>query len=401
MNIVFKEIKFHKIRFFLASTGIGLLIMMVISMDAIYKGMMRDAICYIKATEANIWVCQKNKRGPFVDSSMMPADVVNKISSIQGVREANPIIYRVFTTRVKHEVKRFGIIGYDLDKGGGPLQLIEGRKIVRDRKEIVVDELLGLKIGQKVPIRDDLFEIVGITKGMCFTADIPLVFISLRDAQNTLLKKDFEKNKKDRKQKQFVLIEGFKKFMPFISPEAEKEIQGLASNSNMINAVFVTLSPGYDPYEMARKIIRWEELSALTQGKEIELILNTVMKGAKEQMGMFRTMLIVAAGVIVAMILFASTVENTKEIAILKVIGIPNSTIVGMIIQQAALIGIIGNIVGFILIFLMKSEFPMPLSICFEDVAALFTTIIIVCIVSSLLGVTRALKIDPMAALGR
>lgn len=401
MNIVFKEIKFHKLRFFLASMGIGLLIMMVISMDAIYKGMLRDATCYIKATDADVWVCQKNKRCPFVDSSMLPASVVDKISSIQGVRKVNPIIYRVFTTSINGKAKRFGIIGYDLDKDGGPLQLIEGRKIARERKEIVVDELLGLKIGQKIPIRDDVFEIVGITKGMCFTADIPLVFISLKDVQNTLFKKDFEKNKKDRKQRQIVLMEGFKKFMPFISPEVEKEIRSLASNSNWINAVFVTLIPGYDLREIVQKIRKWDELSALTQEEVIEPILNTVMRGAKEQMGMFRTLLIVSAGVIVAMILFASTIEKTKEIAILKVIGIPNGKIAGMIIQHAVLIGIIGNIVGFILISLMKSEFPMPLSICFEDVVSLFTTIIIVCIISSLLGVTRALKIDPMIALGR
>jgi len=401
MNIVLKEIKFNKVRFFLVSIGIGLLIMMVISMDAIYKGMLRDATCYIKTTGTDIWVSQKNKRGPFVDSSMIPASIVDKISSIQGVREASPIIYRVFTTRVNGELKRFGIIGYDLDKNGGPLQLIEGRKIIRNCKKIVVDKLLGLKIGQKVPIKDEFFEVVGITKGMCFTADIPLVFISLEDAQNTLFRKEFEKDKKDRRQKQAVLVEEFRKSMPFISEDTRGEIINLASNSNMINAVSVTLIPGYNPYRIVQKIIRWEELSALTKEEEISLILNTVMKGAKEQMGMFRTMLIVSAGVIVAMILFASTIEKTKEIAILKVIGFSKRKIVGMIIQQAILIGIIGNIVGFILISLMKSKFPMPLSICFEDVATLFTTIIIVCIISSLLGVSQALKIDPMIALGR
>jgi putative ABC transport system permease protein len=94
------------------------------------------------------------------------------------------------------------------------------------------------------------------------------------------------------------------------------------------------------------------------------------------------------------------TMEKLKQIATLKLIGAPDRTIVGLIVQQALILGISGLAIGLALIFLVKDSFPRR--VVLEPFNALVLTgiILMVCLVASGLGVRAALKVDPATALG-
>jgi putative ABC transport system permease protein len=142
-------------------------------------------------------------------------------------------------------------------------------------------------------------------------------------------------------------------------------------------------------------------LDARTQDEEINLILSGEFRRRQDQLLMFKVMLMIISGVIVMLITFTNTIEKSKDIAILKVLGTPTRIIIGMIIQEAILIGIIGAIVGSILINLMEPRFPMPLALRTGDIVVVFIGALVLCAMGSLLAVRRALSIDPMVAMGR
>jgi len=67
---------------------------------------------------------------------------------------------------------------------------------------------------------------------------------------------------------------------------------------------------------------------------------------ASKQIGMFTVILLVVSIVIIAMIIYNMTVEKIKEIAVMKLIGIPNKLIIKMIIQETVLLGVLAFISG-------------------------------------------------------
>jgi putative ABC transport system permease protein len=89
-----------------------------------------------------------------------------------------------------------------------------------------------------------------------------------------------------------------------------------------------------------------------------------------------------------------------KEIATLKLIGAPDRTIVGLIVQQALAMGAIGFLFGTIFIALIKDNFPRRVLMQPEDALALGAVVMVVCLIASGLGVRLALKVDPATALG-
>jgi putative ABC transport system permease protein len=92
--------------------------------------------------------------------------------------------------------------------------------------------------------------------------------------------------------------------------------------------------------------------------------------------------------------------EKLRQIAMLKLIGAPDRTIVGMIVQQALALGLTGFGFGALLIANVKDYFPRRVVLEPDNVLALGGVVILVCLIASTLGVRVALKADPATALG-
>ena len=63
------------------------------------------------------------------------------------------------------------------------------------------------------------------------------------------------------------------------------------------------------------------------------------MDKARRQIGLFRVLLIIISTIIMALILYTLTLDKIHDIALLKLMGARNSVIVGLILQQALLLG--------------------------------------------------------------
>ena len=145
---------------------------------------------------------------------------------------------------------------------------------------------------------------------------------------------------------------------------------------------------------------KWRAWRAMSEAEQEDILMQSVVERARKQIGLFTAILLVVSAVIIALILYTMTMDKIREIATLKLIGAPDRTIIGLILQQALAMGLIGFGLGALLITAIKDYFPRRVVLQPEDGLALATAVILVCIVASGLGVRLALKVDPATALG-
>jgi putative ABC transport system permease protein len=185
-------------------------------------------------------------------------------------------------------------------------------------------------------------------------------------------------------------------------PAARRELaRGAAgASSDIVNAVIARLNPDVSATSIAESVRRWKHLTALTQLEQETILLRSVVERARRQIGLFTSILLTVSTVVIALIIYTLTIDKLKEIATLKLIGAPDRTIIGLIVQQALAMGVIGFLFGAILIGLIKDYFPRRVLLQPEDAFGLGAVVLVVCLLASGLGVRLALKVDPAAALG-
>jgi len=136
----------------------------------------------------------------------------------------------------------------------------------------------------------------------------------------------------------------------------------------------------------------------LTQAQQEALTMFVIEKNM-QQIKMFTVLLVSVSGVILALIVYTLTMDKIRSIATLKLIGAPDRTIVGLIVQQSLSMGIGGFFLGLGLVLQFKDYFPRRVVLVPDIVAALFVVTIVVCLAASSLGVRLAIKTDPATAL--
>lgn len=175
---------------------------------------------------------------------------------------------------------------------------------------------------------------------------------------------------------------------------------GLLESADTVAAVIARLEPTADAQDVAQNVRQWKHLGALTQAEQEAILIGSVVDRAKRQIGLFLGILLTVSAVVIALIIYTMTMEKLKQIATLKLIGAPDRTIIGLIVQQSLALGIAGWSFGLVLILLIKDFFPRRVVLEPINVAALAGIIIVVCIAASGLGVRAALKVDPATAIG-
>ncbi len=257
------------------------------------------------------------------------------------------------------------VVGSEIGRIGGPPHIVEGRPITRNRYEAVADIGAGLSIGEQIKLGRDTFTIVGLTRNLVASGGDPVVFMTLRDAQKL----------------QFDLT-------PAAARRELARNSGSTGTIDTANAVLVQLLPGITPDQFAAEAIRWKHLGALTQEQQETILSRSVIERARRQSGLFTSLLLIVSTVVIGLIIYTMTIDKKKSIATLKLIGAPDSRIVGLIVQQALAMGVISFAVGAALINAAQGYFPRRVVLEPSDAALLFGIVLLVCrLIASALGV--------------
>jgi len=376
VNLAFRDIRHTLGRFLLTCLGLSLLLGVVLSMIGIYRGLVDDALVLARSPGVDLWVVESGTRGPFAESSRIPGDTREAIARLHGVSAAGAVTYQSAEAQQARGKLRLYVVGFEPGRPGGPQRLVAGRPITRSHYEMIADQRTGLRIGERIRLGRDTFTVVGLTNGQVASGGDPVVYITLHDSQSL----------------QFELAP------PAVRREQARGVS--VTSTDTVNAVLARIASRVPAEQVAEQVTRWKHLAAMTQTGQEEILLRSVVAQARKQIGLFTGILLVVSAVIIALIVYTMTMDKLREIATLKLIGAPDRTIIGLIVQQALAMGVIGFGTGALLISQVKDYFPRRVILQPQDGLVLALIVIVVCVLASGLGVRLALKVDPATALG-
>ena len=381
-------------KFALTGMGLGLLIGVTLTMAGVYRGMVDDAKALLSNSGADVWVVQKDTLGPYAEPSTIKDDVVRSLLGMPGVARAANVTYFTMQVRQGGRDTRAMVVGIESGQPGEPTQLMAGRYMTRSHYEAVADIKTGFSIGDRIGIRRHDYTVVGLTQRMVSSGGDPMVFISLKDAQDAQFLKDNDAILNDRLRTAA---------NPSINrpgvPGILDAVQATQTNSHNVNAVLVQVDATDTATEVAQSIRRWKHLEAFTrEGMEEILVVKLIATSAK-QIGMFLVILAIVSAAIVAFIIYTMTLGKIREIAVLKLIGTRNSTIAWMILQQALGLGLIGFVVGKLAATIWAPVFPKFVLLEQGDAITGFAVTMLICALASTLAIRVALAVDPAEAI--
>jgi putative ABC transport system permease protein len=379
INLAKRDIEHTLSKFIVTAMGVGMLLGIVLIMIGVYRGLIFEAEILLNDINADLWIVQENTMGPFAESSRVYEDMKDIIYVMNGIDKSGAITFQNIQLPHKDKPVRVVAVGYDIYGSINPInpqRIISGRNMKNDRYEIVVTDKTGFKVDDKIKLGRNSYTVVGVTHNTTSNSGDPLVYLSLKDAQEL-------------------------QFLYSNKEIQNNEARGVKnSESHMVNAIIATVKNGVDINEVAQDIKKWQHKSVYTAQQQKEILTKNVVEKSAKQIGLFTVILVIVSTIIIALIIYTMTLEKMKEISIMKLMGLPNSLIVSMIVKETLLLGIFAFIFGNIFSHLTYDKFPKRIVLEIPDAFMLFGVIIMASILASFIGVKKVISADPAAAIG-
>lgn len=401
MNLAIRDVRRHLGRFLGTGVGLGLLLSVVMAMQGIYAGMVDDATILTRAMGADLWLVQRDTRGPFAESSRLDRSVEARAAAVPGVRAARPYSYQVIQRDHQGEVIRIALVGLGWpDDRGRSVPLVRGRRLEQGHGEIIVDASLKLELGTTLELAGEPYRVVGLTKNALTSGGDSVAFMSAADAELIALDQPAEATILERAR----VVERLRRTdlgrgQPgLLDLATDPRWRAPAVATPPIAAVLVEVEPHLR--SRARATLEgWGDVSVYSQAEEETLLLGGVVERARMQIGLFTVILTLTAGVIVMMVIYNLTLEKTHDLAVLKLMGAPRPRLLGLVLQQAWLLGAIAYLVTLVM---SEAAFPhFPRRVLITPMITALAPVVTMTVVSlaSLLGLSHVLGIDPARAL--
>jgi putative ABC transport system permease protein len=321
----------------------------------------------------------------------------DRIKAVPGVAGSRAFVSH--TIQREHEGKPLRIVVQGLawpeDKGDW-LPIVAGRPLRAAHYEMVADRILGLGVGEKVVLGKDTYTVVGLTAGMIGQSGDGLAFFTARDALNIQFDLRGEAVRLEKAARRARVAQSFDTTNPFLTEKSQGESASLPGIPRpMISAVLASVRPGTDAESVKRIISGWPDVTVYSTEEQKELLLKGTVDRARRQLGLFRALLIIISAIIMALIIYTLTLDKVHDIAMLKLMGARNRVILSLILQQALILGFFGYILAYYIGTWIFPNFPRRVIVVQEDLISLGGIVLVISVVSSLLGIWKAMKVQP------
>jgi len=213
----------------------------------------------------------------------------------------------------------------------------------------LVQPAFGLRLGGTVDLGEGQpFTIVGTLDDSTMLGGIPNVFISVDDLQKVAFK-----------------------------------------GAPVITSVAVTGTPGQVPGDL-KVVSRPDAHSDLIRP----------LGSAKNTIFTMSILLWVVAGCIIGSVIYISALERLRDFAVFKAIGISTGWVFGGLIIQAVALSLVSSAAAIGLGFLLAPRLSVPVTLPVAVIALVPITAIVVSVLGTLAGASRAVRVDPALAFG-
>ncbi|MBT8206985.1 MAG: ABC transporter permease [Acidimicrobiia bacterium] len=398
MNLAIRDVRYKLGRFLLTAVGLGLLLMIVMGMGGIYEGIVADATLLVDELDADLWIVQRNTRGPFAELSRVPSNVEDRARAVPGVADARRFVTHTIQREHRDRPLRMAIVGlaWPVDRGEW-LPIIAGRSLAQGHYEIVADQTLGLAVGDRIELGKDEYRIVGITRNMLSSGGDGLAFMTIADSQAVQFDAVGEATRLERagrrgraQQSDIGLTQ------PGLLERADLPASGIpVLGPPMVSAVLVRLTPGTDVESVRSTMNGWPDVTVYTADEQRDLLLRGPVDRARRQIGLFRVLLVAISAIVMSLILYTMTLDKLHDIALLKLMGAKDRMILGLVLQEAFLLGGIAYVLAFFLGERVYPFFPRRVIITNDMLMWLSFAVAVLCVAGSSLGIWKAMRVQP------
>ncbi len=398
MNLAIRDVQNDLSRFALTAVGLGLLLTIVLAMTGIYNGILQDATALPDSLGCDLWVVQRNTRGPFAELSRISPDLEDRARAVPGVRAARSYVSHTIQRELPTgKPIRFTAVGLSWpDDRGERLAIVDGRALSQPHFECIVDRSLGLSLGARLTLGRDVYEVVGITEGLLASGGDPAVFFTRSDAQAIQYDQSNEAIRLDRESRTRRFNESSLKNNEALRRRSlEANVSSPALGPPPIAAVLIDVMPGIDPEDVRSQLEEWRDITVYTQEQQDELILGGVVEKTKKQIGLFRGLLVIISAILMSLIIYTMTVDKIHSIALLKLLGAKPQVILGMILQEALLLGGIAYAIAILIGNATFHLFPRRVVVGNEHRLTLLGIVFAISVAASIIGMRKALAADP------
>jgi putative ABC transport system permease protein len=402
MNLAVRDIRHNAGRFVFTTVGIGMLLMIVMGMGGIYRGLIHEATLLVDRVGADLWIVQGRTRGPFAEISRLPATLEDRVRAVPGVAQARRFVSHTIQRDLDGQPLRMVVQGLSWPEDRGEwVPLVAGRALRQAHYEMIADQSLKLPLGSSIPLGKDVYQVVGLTRGMVGSGGDGLTFFTVSDAMAIQFDQPAEATRLERAARR-ARVENIDlgRLQPLLLDRAAGLARGIpALAPPQVSAVLVTLQPGADAAAVRRTLGTWPDITVYSTQEQKDLLLSGMVDKARRQLGLFRVLLIIISTIIIALIIYTLTLDKIRDIALLKLIGARNGVIGGLILQQALLMGAFGYGLAWWIGQYAFPHFPRLVLIESSDLVSLAMIVVVISTLASLLGIWKAMNVEPNTVL--
>ncbi len=362
-SLVFSNFLHRPARTIASVFGISIGVLLIVFTVGISNGTMRERAKRAENINAELIFCRAGSVCFMGNSSFnLEISEAKKIEQVDGVKTVEPIGQTLVASKDTRMGERF-LDGVRFDSYAPlvGLRLIDGRVFNAGAKEALIDtgfqEQNEYKIGDTLSLWEQDFEIVGTYEPAAGSrVKVPL-----------------------------------------------STMQELTGGENKATGFMIKIKEGQTVDTVATNISKAYPDDRLILTKDIEEFYMNSMPA----IGVFLNVIIgVAAGISILVILltmYTTVTERTRQIGIMKSLGMSNRDISWTITKEALLISLAGIILGVILTLILRYVLSLFISINLDlsyGVIALITIIgLLGGVIGALYPASRAVKLDPVEAL--
>jgi putative ABC transport system permease protein len=344
-RVALRDLQWRRRRFVIAVLATSLVFAMTLLMAGFATSLHNEGRRIVAALGADAWLVAAGAAGPFTTSTPIPAAEAGRVAAMPGVARADPLVI-VHSTLRRPAVRDVNVIGARPGGLGMP-PLAAGRAVAR-AGEVVADTELGLAVGDRLELSGRRLEVVGLADRVTWYFGTPTLFLALEDAQA-------------------VAFGGQPLAMAVLTKGVpEGSAAGLERFSNT-QAVA----------DLERPLVRGLQ--------SIDLISALLW--------------LVAAGII-GSIVYLSVLERLRELAVFKAVGASNRSLLGGFAIQAVLLSAAAAVLAVVIATLLAPVFPFTVEIPATAFPRLVATAMLVGLAASVVGLRRAVSIQPALAFG-
>jgi len=133
---------------------------------------------------------------------------------------------------------------------------------------------------------------------------------------------------------------------------------------------------------------------------QVRTDLDRPSKNGKATIQFLNTLLWLVAAGIIASIVYLSVLERVRDFAVFKATGASSRALYGGLALQAVLLSVTAALVAAVIARLLAPGFPFAVELRGADVVRLLVVALVVGLVASLVGLRRAVGVDPALAFG-